>query len=112
MQIGPASTTPEVLHEIGRRLTRIRLQQNQTLDQVATAAGVGEKTVRRAESGINTSLESLVKILRALGRLDDLESFLPEPLVSPLELISHRLRVRMRMRERQRAYAPRKPRGE
>lgn len=106
MPIGPSSTTPEILEEIGRRIARIRLQQNRSLEDVASAAGIGEKTLRRAESGSNTSLESLVKVLRALGRLDDLEAFLPEPLISPLELLGNRVH------ERQRAYAPRKPRGE
>lgn len=105
MRIDPASSTDEVLREIGARIQRLRLQDGHTAAALAELAGVGERTVRRAESGSNTSLESLVRILRALGRLDAFESFLPEPLVSPIQLAENRVR------ERQRAYAPRKRRG-
>lgn len=101
MRISPTSTTNEVLRELGDRITRIRLQDDRTIERLAEDAGVGERTVRRAEGGANTSLESLVKILRALGRLDAFDAFLPEPLVSPIQLAANRVR------ERQRAYAPR-----
>jgi transcriptional regulator with XRE-family HTH domain len=102
MRIDPTSSTDEVLKEIGARLQRLRLQGEHSIIGLAELAGVGERTVRRAESGDNTSLESLVRILRALGRLSAFESFIPEPLVSPIQLAENRVR------ERQRAYAPRK----
>jgi transcriptional regulator with XRE-family HTH domain len=105
VRIGPASTTTEIMQELGARLARIRLQQNWTTAQVAERAGVGERTVRRVEAGENPSLEVLVKILRALGRTDAFDDFLPEPLVSPLQLAENRVH------ERQRAWAPRKKRG-
>jgi transcriptional regulator with XRE-family HTH domain len=105
MRITATSTTAEVLSEVGSRLTRMRLQQNWPSARLAERAGVGERTVRRAESGENPSLATLVKLLRALGRLDAFDDFLPEPLVSPLQLAENRVH------ERQRAWAPRKKRG-
>jgi transcriptional regulator with XRE-family HTH domain len=105
MRIDQTSSTDEVLKEIGARLQRLRLQGEQSIIGLAALAGVGERTVRRAEAGDNTSLESLVRILRALSRLDAFESFIPEPLVSPIQLAENRVR------ERQRAYAPRKRRA-
>jgi hypothetical protein len=33
-------------------------------------------------------METLVRLLRALGRLDQLDAFLPEPTVSPLALLA------------------------
>ncbi|HET8769929.1 MAG TPA: helix-turn-helix domain-containing protein [Gemmatimonadaceae bacterium] len=104
MRITPSSTTGEILRELGERLRRLRLQENQSVSDLAERAGVGERTIGRVEAGENTSLESLVKILRALGRLDGFEALLPEPLVSPIQLVENRVR------ERQRAYAPRKKR--
>ena len=104
-QFQPTATTSEILQEIGRRLQRYRLQQNRTTELVAADAGISERTLRRAESGDNPTLESLVRILRALGRLDALESFLPAPLVSPIQL------AQLGGRERQRAGTTRRPRG-
>ena len=96
--IRTTTTTDEALRELGDRLQATRLQQNRTAEAIATAAGVSRATVVRAESGHNTSLESLVRILRALGRLDALDAFLPEPLVSPLELARSQGRRRQRAR--------------
>lgn len=102
MRISPSSATGEILREVGERLRRLRLQDNTTVSELAEKAGLGERTIGRAEAGENTSLESLVKLLRALGRLDGLEAMLPEQLVSPIQLAENRVR------ERQRAYAPRR----
>ncbi|MGH7718999.1 MAG: helix-turn-helix domain-containing protein [Gemmatimonadaceae bacterium] len=100
-QLKSAATTDEILHEIGRRLQRYRLQQNRTLAEVAAEAGIGYRTAWRAEAGQHPTLATLVKILRALGRLDALDAMLPVPLASPLQLAN------LRGRERQRAGTPR-----
>jgi transcriptional regulator with XRE-family HTH domain len=100
--IRSTSTTDEVLREIGARLRTHRLQQNLSLDELAEAAGVGRATVARAEAGHNASLETLVKLLRALGRLTALDAFLPAPIVSPLQLAA------LQGQQRQRARRPRK----
>lgn len=105
IQINPASTTDEILREIGRRIQRYRLQQNRTIDDVAAAAGVSARTAIRAEHGARPTLATLIRILRALGRLDALDAMLPTPLVSPLQ-VAH-----LSGRERQRARTPRADRG-
>ena len=92
---------PEILAELGRRLRRYRLQQNLTQADLARDAGVGNRTVRNLESGGDVQLGTLLRILRALGRLDALDAFLPRPGVSPMELL------RSGGRERQRASASR-----
>lgn len=99
--IRPSATTGEILAELGRRLQRYRLQQNRTIEEVATDAGVSYRTVQRAESGERPTLETVVRILRALRRLDALDAFLPPPLVSPIQLAA------LSGRERQRAGTPR-----
>lgn len=101
-RIGPVATTEEVLAELGQRLQRYRLQQNRTLRDVATHAGVGLRTAARAEAGERPTLETFIRILRALGRLDALDAFLPAPLVSPLQLVA------LSGKERQRAGTPRR----
>ena len=97
-QIRATDTTEEVLHEIGSRLRAYRLQQNVTQAELAEVAGVGHATLKRAESGENVRLETMVRILRALGRLEALDSFLPPPLVSPIQLAEQRERARRRAR--------------
>ena len=96
MPISEASSTPEVLREIGSRLRRYRLQQNRELREVAESAGVGLRTAASAEAGANSTLATVVKLLRALGRLEALESFLPPALPSPIEMAKLGGRVRQR----------------
>ena len=89
-------TDPEISREVGRRLQTYRLQQNLTVADVSRRAGLNRNTVLNAEHGANPRLETLVKLLRVLGRLDALEAFLPPPTVSPLQLLQHRGRARRR----------------
>src|SRR5690606_29638934 len=105
VRISPSATNDEILAELGRRLERYRLQQNRTLADVARQAGVGLRTAARAEAGENPTLATMVKLLRALGRLEALDSFLPEPLVSPIQL------AELSGKQRQRAGTPRRRRG-
>lgn len=102
MTISRAVTTAELLSEAGERLRRYRLQQNRTVAEIAKEAGIAVSTVERAEAGANPTLETVVRILRALGRVDALDAFLPAPLVSPLQLAA------MAGRERRRAGRPRR----
>jgi transcriptional regulator with XRE-family HTH domain len=98
--IRATDTTKEILREVGARLHGFRLQQNVTQADLAEKAGVGHATVKRAEAGENIRLETIVKILRALGRVEALDSFLPEPLVSPIRLADQRERGGGRQRAR------------
>lgn len=101
--IHSVSTTDEVLREFGERLRGYRLQQNRTIASLARDAGVGSRTVVRVEAGDHPTLETVVRILRALGRLDALDAFLPPPDISPLQL------AKLSGRERVRASGPRPP---
>lgn len=96
---------PEILTELGRRLRRYRLQQNLTQAALALDAGVATRTLRNVENGSDTQLVTLLRILRALGRLDALDAFLPRPGVSPMELL------RSGGRERERASPSRQGRA-
>jgi transcriptional regulator with XRE-family HTH domain len=95
-RIAASATTDEILAELGARLQRYRLQQDRTIQEVAATAGIGERTLERAEAGENPTLRTLVKVLRALGRVEALDAFLPSPLVSPLQLAAASGRERQR----------------
>lgn len=90
----------EILAELGRRLRRTRLSQNVTQQQLATRSGVSPRTISGAERGEDLRFSTLVRLLRALGRLDGIEALLPAPQVSPLELLERRGQQRQRARGR------------
>jgi transcriptional regulator with XRE-family HTH domain len=95
-----ALSEQEILTEVGRRLKRTRLSQNVTQRDLATRAGVSLRTVSAAERGEDVRLSTLLRMLRALGRLGGIDALLPAPSVSPLELVERRGRQRQRARGR------------
>ena len=97
-----AMTDKAILEELGRRIERLRLNQNMTQVTLLQRAGVARKVVQRLEGGHGCMLDNLVRVLRALGALDALDAFLPVPAISPLQL------AKFQGRERQRAFGPRK----
>ncbi|OGA01166.1 MAG: hypothetical protein A3H35_00205 [Betaproteobacteria bacterium RIFCSPLOWO2_02_FULL_62_17] len=95
-----ASTTDiEVLQEIGDRLRTYRLQRNLAQADLAARAGVNRTTIRDIEAGKDSQLSTLVKLLRALGRLEDIDAFLPKPSVSPIQLMKSQGKPRQRARK-------------
>ncbi len=76
-----------VIKEIADRLRSSRLNANISQAELADLSGLGIVTIKRAESGKgNTTLLSLIAILRVLGKLDQIDAFLPEPTFSPIAL--------------------------
>jgi transcriptional regulator with XRE-family HTH domain len=96
MKISEANTDDAILAELGQRLARTRLERNITQHELATEAGVSKSTVERIESGSETRLSSLIRILRVLGLVDRLDQLVPEPLPSPIE----RLKLQGKRRRR------------
>ena len=96
MRIRQTSRTPAVLQELGHRIERLRLQRNQSLADLAEAAGVGTATLQRLETGRNANLKTVVQVLRALDRLGDLDNVIPDVEVSPFEISSARRTPRQR----------------
>ncbi len=86
-----------VMREIGRRLKRKRLDRNMSQQRLADLAGLNRTTISEIERGALFGVLTLVQILRALDRLEGLDSFLPAPGISPLQL------AKMKGKERQRA---------
>ncbi len=97
--------TPEELQTVlGERLRRLRLDRN--LDQRSTAekAGISEKALRNLEGGRGSTVETLLRVLKALDYLQGIEMLAPEISVNPLELL-RQPKVQQRAR---RASKPRK----
>jgi len=87
----------DVEADLGKRLESIRLAQNISQSDLAAEAGVSRRTITRLENGAGISVETLIRIMRALGIANRLEALLPDPSVRPID------RVRLKGKQRQRA---------
>lgn len=87
MKINSSLPDQIALEEIGRRAQRVRLDRNMTQAELSSAAGVSLSTVERFESGKQTQLANMMRIMRALGRYDGLDRLLPENSVRPIEYL-------------------------
>jgi transcriptional regulator with XRE-family HTH domain len=83
-------TADEWEAELGQQLRALRLRQNINQQQLAGQAGVALNAVKNLEAGKGTTLSSLVKVLRALGRADWLGTLAPPVSVSPLQMLKGR----------------------
>jgi transcriptional regulator with XRE-family HTH domain len=88
------------LRALGRRLARHRLNRNLTQAALAAEAGVSTLTVQRIEQGRSLQAANLIRILRALGLLGNLDALVPEPAISPIQQARMRGRVRQRASSR------------
>ncbi|MEX1181960.1 MAG: helix-turn-helix domain-containing protein [Gemmatimonadota bacterium] len=80
-------TDVEIMGELGRRLAQLRKSAGLTQAAAAERAGLDRSTVSRAEQGDNPNLLTVIRLLRVYGRLGALEAFIPEPGVSPMQLV-------------------------
>jgi transcriptional regulator with XRE-family HTH domain len=75
-----------IRRELGKRLQSERLNRNITQKALAEKAGISRRTLVGAERGEPFTLDTLLSILRVLGCLAQLDLFLPEPEISPVQL--------------------------
>lgn len=106
MRIDRATRTNDILAEVAARLTDCRLNRNESLTTVATNAGLSERAVRSAMTTGRMSLTTLVRILRALDQVENVDAFVPPVGPSPLYL------ARVDAPKRQRASPPRRQKSE
>ncbi|MDO3385804.1 helix-turn-helix transcriptional regulator [Gilvimarinus sp. SDUM040013] len=91
--------------DIGERLKQARLNLDLTQMEAAERAGVTRKAVLNAEKG-KATLEVFVAIMLALGLEAQLNSFMPPPPVSPVQL------AKLQGKKRKRASGTRKENDE
>ncbi len=91
-------TDAVVLREIGVRIKHKRVDAGLTQAHLAEQAGISKRTVERLENGNSTDLLAVVRVLRALKMVANLESLLPDAPLSPITLLKSRGRERIRVR--------------
>jgi transcriptional regulator with XRE-family HTH domain len=88
MKISSQLNDDAVVKEIGVRISATRLGLNMTREHLASTAGVSARTIARLESGsVGTQLSVFIRVCRALGLADRLDLLLPEPSLSPMEIL-------------------------
>lgn len=85
-----------IAEELGNRLRQLRLNADLTQSEIASRTGLSRKTILNAENG-KVQLKNMVAILVSLDMVEQLNMFLPEQNISPLQL------AKLKGKERQRA---------
>ncbi|MDR3129360.1 MAG: helix-turn-helix domain-containing protein [Tannerellaceae bacterium] len=71
-----------------------RLKKKFSQAEVARRAGISVFTVGQMENGKNTSLSSLISVMRVLKVLENFENLIPQPVISPVELLAENSKKR------------------
>ena len=74
-----------ILDRIGDHLRHARLKQNITQQSLSEAADVSLSSVKKIEKGEICSFDSLIRIMRILGKLDIFQPLVEEEQISPSE---------------------------
>ncbi len=73
--------------ELGRQLRSLRLRQDLDQRTLAERAGVALNVVKHLEAGKGSTVSSFIRVLRALGRADWLNSLSPTVSISPMQML-------------------------
>ncbi len=81
--------------ELGARIKSLRLRKNLTQQQLSDAVTLSMNSIKSLEAG-RAKLSTLIAVLRELGALDSLDSFIPEISISPVQLAKQQGKQRQR----------------
>ena len=76
----------DVIRRLGERLKTVRIRMDMTQEDLARQAGTNSLTVANLEKGKSVTVANLVRIMRALDMLENLEEAFPAPKISPILL--------------------------
>lgn len=90
----------EITSRISARLKELWLKQNISRQDLAVCSGVSMSSIVRMEDGEIKSFESLIRVLRTLGKIDVLLPLVEEGEISPNEYFKlvHSAKPRQRRR--------------
>ncbi|MDH5407525.1 MAG: helix-turn-helix domain-containing protein [Gammaproteobacteria bacterium] len=88
-----------IVEELGQRLRALRLRKNLTQQALADATMLSVNSIKALEAG-RGKLANFVVVLRELDALEQLDSFIPDTSISPMQLA----KMKGKMRERASGY--------
>ena len=78
-------TDTELCNRIAAKIKTVRLKQNMSQAELADKSGVSISTIKRMEDGEVKNFESLIRVLRTMGKLDIFVPLVEEEQLSPNE---------------------------
>jgi transcriptional regulator with XRE-family HTH domain len=96
MKISKLLSDDAILAELGERISQCRIDRSFTQAELASQAGVSKRTIERAEAGASTQLASMIRIMRVLDLLPNLEHAMPAVEPRPMDLLKRKGKVRQR----------------
>ena len=85
---------------LGERLRAMRLSRNLSQRELASKGGLSLRALINLEAGDGSTVESLLRVLKALDATDAIELLAPQPQVSPLQMLKQKAQVRRAGRSR------------
>ena len=76
------------LKRLGQKIAKLRLAKNIKQSELAYEAGVSERTLQRIEAGEAAKSDGLLKVIKQLGKLEDILSSLDTAEFSPVEMVA------------------------
>lgn len=87
---------PAIEKEIGNRFKSLRLRKNMTQAELARRACMHRNAVSSLETGKGSHLSTVIALLRELGAIENLNAFLPEIMISPMQILKMKDKIRQR----------------
>lgn len=89
-------TDNAALQELGSRIARHRLDRNISQAVLAEEAGISLRTLVRIEQGDSSQTVNILRALRALGLLANMEALIPHAQASPMQQLKLQSKRRKR----------------
>lgn len=87
-----------ILEMIGKRFLQVRLNEGLEQQELADRAGVNVSTVQSLEGGKRSvGILKMLAVMRALGKLHEIDNFMPEPPIKSASLLTTRNEKRKRV---------------
>jgi transcriptional regulator with XRE-family HTH domain len=90
---------PAIMAELGKRIKEYRIRKNFTQNELAEKTGISVLSVQNLEKGFSVSLSTLIPLLRQLNLMRNLDLLIPEPPVSPVNLLKLKGKTRIRVKK-------------
>ena len=82
-----SKTTEEIEKELGQQIRSLRLRKGVNQVELAERAVVALSALKNLESGKGAALKTFIKVLKALERLEWLDTLAPAVSISPLHIL-------------------------
>ncbi len=80
----------EIERHLGENIKRLRLQKGLHQSILSEQAGISVSALKNLENGDGASVKTLVRVIRALGREDWIETIAPVVSINPLHMVANK----------------------